>query len=346
MEWTIPARFLFDAFTAYDVSGYEHLVTIVKATWQIPTGDHPPYPIIPPPPFCIADEFHGEAGLSPMRYGSDYFRFKSRCDVLFDSVAHAPDGKPVPRLDVSVQVGNWRKKLRVHGDRKWQHGLVGLTPGEAEPFVSIPLHFGRAFGGSREYGNDKRCESLLSNPSGIGWGGPHTWHKLKGEPVPNLEYPNDPILDPQGGHRPAALSAVPGHWDPRRRYTGTYDDAWRRDRSPLLPDDFDERFYQSAPEDQQLSYPHGGEQVVLRNLLARAEEVSFKLPPLAGIKLHVTRNDDSVQTLDAYPDTLFFETESNRFSVIWRASALLRRNLIEVDEIELDAPDELLEVAA
>jgi len=39
------------------------------------------------------------------------------------------------------------------------------------------------------------------------------------------------------------------------QYSGTYDEAWQRDMAPLLPEDFDEQFFQRAPPDQQIPYP-------------------------------------------------------------------------------------------
>ena len=83
----------------------------------------------------------------------------------------------------------------------------------------------------------------------------------------------------------------------------------------------------------------------MRHLCARQAEVHFRLPPLQGLKVRVTRNDDSEQTLDAFADTLFFETEPNRFSVVWRASTPLKRNMIEIDGIEVIPPEALLEMA-
>ena len=66
-------------------------------------------------------------------------------------------------------------------------------------------------------------------------------------------------------HRFGPLAA---HWQPRVQWGGTYGDKWAKDRQPLLPEDFDERFFQSAPEDQQApTYLKGGEAVELVKLL-------------------------------------------------------------------------------
>jgi len=47
-----------------------------------------------------------------------------------------------------------------------------------------------------------------------------------------------------------------------------------------LPADFDERYYQSAPPDQQTDYLRGGEEVELVNLRATAGRAAFKIPKL------------------------------------------------------------------
>jgi hypothetical protein len=216
-----------------------------------------------------------------------------------------------------------------------------LTPGVPESFTTMPLHYGHAFGGVREYARRGQSvsEALLSNPVGIGWGGQHTWHKQIDQPVPNLEYPKAPIHRPDGKYQPAALSAVGGHWQPRNQYVGTYDETWRHELAPFLPEDFDERFYQCAPQDQQIDYPQGGEEVRLNHLLAHYPVLSFRLPALSGMKVRILRQDYSTETLEAHADTLYFETEQKRFSVIWRASTPIRRRFHEFDTIAVGAVD-------
>jgi hypothetical protein len=341
MERVIASKHhICDMFPALDVSGNEHLVVIIKATWTLPAPRQRPRPLVPPP-FARTDDYYGAPGESAMRYGDDYVRFKPRCDVLFDACAHAPGGEPVHQLDVSVGIGNWRKDIRVTGPRKWHQGLLGLTPTSPEPFTQMPLHYGHAFGGTREYKRRGKnlCETLLSNPAGMGWGGWHTGHKLSGEPVPNLEYPRDPVRSFAGKYHPAALSAVGRHWQPRNQYAGTYDEAWKRDISPFLPGDFDERFFQCAPLDQQIDYPQGKEAVRLHYLLAEYPEYSFRLPDFSNMKVRILRKDYRTETLEAVVDTLFFETLHKRFSVIWRTSTPIHRRIHEFDTIAVGAVD-------
>ncbi|MDR0634318.1 MAG: DUF2169 domain-containing protein [Azoarcus sp.] len=341
MELVVASRHhLCDFFSALDVSGREHLVVIVKATWTLPVTRSRPRPIAPQP-LAVTDEYYGAPGESAMRYGADYVRFKPRCDVLFDACAHAPAGRPVRYLDVLARIGNWQKAIQVAGPRQWQQGLLGLAPGRPEPFTRMPLHYGHAFGGAREYvqGGQKLSEALLSNPVGKGWGGRHTSHTLAAQPMPNLEYPKDPVRSPDGRHLPAALSAVGRHWLPRSQYAGTCDETWRREVAPFLPEDFDERFFLCAPPDQQIDTPQGGEEVSLGNLLADAPVLNFRLPPLSGMQVRILRKDYSAETLAAPVDTLFFETEQKRFSAIWRASTPIRRRIQEFDTIAVGAVD-------
>ncbi|MDR0701437.1 MAG: DUF2169 domain-containing protein [Azoarcus sp.] len=342
MELVVASRHhLCDVFPALDVSGREHMVIVIKAAWALPAPRQRPRPLSPSP-LSVVDEYYGAPGASAMRYGADYVRFKPRCDVLFDACAHAPANRPVRHLEACVRIGDWRKSLRVIGPRKWQQGQSGLTPTEPELFVRMPLHHGHAFGGTREYSQDGQdlSETLLDNPVGMGWGGAHTGHMLKGEPLPNLEYPEHPVRSPDGAYLPAALSAVGRHWQARSQYTGTFDEVWQRDVAPFLPKDFDERFHQCAPQDQQIGYPQGGVDVYLRNILAECPEYRFRLPTLSGMKVRILRRDYGTETLDAVADTLYFETQQKRFSVIWRTSTPIRRRIQEFDTIAVGAVNE------
>lgn len=342
MQVVVASRHLAaQAFPALDVSGREHLVIAVKATWQIPKPGQRPAPL-PPQELAAADAFVGEPGLSAPLYGCDLVRFKPRCDVLFDAAAHAPDGEPVRELIAGFRLGQLKKLVNVHGPRVWRSRLGGYGLSRAEPFLSMPLHFGLGFGGTRQWRQGDRVlsEALLANPDGVGWAGPHTRDDLDGAPGPNLEAPNQAIERPDGDYPPAGLSAVGRHWQQRQRYAGTYDEHWQREVFPFLPEDFDERYHQSAPEDQQIDYPRGREEVVLLNLLKGRSEARFRLPDFGRLPIRVLRADYSTETLEPVIDTLFFETEEGRFSAVWRASLPIRRRIQEIDTVAVGLVDE------
>ena len=218
---------------------------------------------------------------------------------------------------------------------------MSYEPSQPEPFVSMPLHLGLGFGATRSYVKSKEThiEAFDANPIGIGWAGPHTIGDMAGQPVPCLEDFNDPVKHPDGPHRPMGLNAISANVPERSQYAGTYDDAWRRDVFPFLPEDFDERFYQSAPLDQRVNFPQGGEEVQLVHMRKDQPHIKFKLPPLNELQVRVLRKDYSVEQPQANADTLFFEPDAGRFSIVWRASVPIRRHLDELDTVAVGPVD-------
>jgi hypothetical protein len=345
MELLVASKHLLaEITTALDVQGREHLVIVVKASWQIPHSGQRPRPIIPTA-LAQADEFVGEPGESAMLYGADFARYKPRCDVLFDACAHAPQAIEVKELTVAFQVGPIQKGLKVTGARQWRKTLGIYSLSKAQAFTSMPLHYGLAFGGTRTYqkgSGDKAqtlTEALLSNPAGTGWGGPKTSGDLDGVAAPSLQAMDETISSPTGKYTPIAFSAVARHCQPRSQYVGTYDAHWQQEICPFLPEDFDEQYHQCAPQDQQMAYPQGGEEVILRNMMAGRDYVRFKLPKLDQLQVRILRKDYSVATPTAVVDTLYFEPEQERFSAIWRVSLPIQRRIQEFSTIAVGPID-------
>jgi hypothetical protein len=328
-----------DMAVALDATGREHLVIVAKATWSIPDPGQRPRPL-PPQPIVLADEYHGAPGESAMRYGTDMARFKPRCDVVFDACAHSPDGQPMRDLQAGFDIAGLRKMVRVLGPRQWRKQLSGWTLSAPEPFIKVPLTAAYALGGTRAYEQDGQqlIEAHLHNPSGLGWAGKQTLKHLDGESAPQLEHPDHPVTRPDTKLPPCALSAVGRHWLPRRHHAGTYDDHWRRDVFPLPPADFDERFHQFAPEDQQMPYPTGGEAVRLINLIPGRPTLAYALPRL-DMQVRVLRADYRQEAPKALVDTLFFEPDLRRFSVVWRASIRQLRSIQEFREVAVGPID-------
>lgn len=327
MEILIASKHLLaEVSTAFDVRGQEYLVVVAKASWQIPQAGQRAYPIAPQA-LAMADIFVGEAGQSAMLYGEDFVRYKAQCDVLWH--AHAHSAQPVPHMQAGWRVGTLQKVLQVHGPRQWED--AGQTIGQANLFTRMPLHYGFAFGGTRafESGGDALCEAFADNPDGCGWAGPHTMQQLVGQAAPNLEAVNAPVQRADGPYQAMAFSALAKHYLARRQYGGTYDEQWQKEVFPFLPDDFDERFYQCAPLDQQIPYPRGGEQVLLWNLMAKRPLVEFNLPRLDHLRLRILRSDYSIEEPQMVVDTLYFEPDEERFSAVWRCSVPIRRKIQE-----------------
>ena len=81
---------------------------------------------------------------------------------------------------------------------------------------------------------------------------------------------------PSGGRSRPTLG-----WMPRRGFLGTYDDKWRKERSPDLPEDFRFEYYNGAHPDLQVNgFLKGDEDVELLNLTPGGK-VGFQLPGLS-----------------------------------------------------------------
>src|SRR5262249_21923513 len=128
-----------------------------------------------------------------------------------------------------------------------------------------------------------------------------------------------------------AFGPVGRAWQPRAGFAGTYDQHWLDNVFPFLPGDFDERYYQAAPADQQVGYVTGGEEVTLTNLTPQGR-CSFTLPTLKVPVTFFLKNYEQTE-IDAIADTLVIEPDLGRFLLLWRASMPLRRNMFEVAQV-------------
>src|SRR5690606_17268108 len=111
-----------------------------------------------------------------------------------------------------------------------------------------------------------------------------------------------PIREPEHDYRPMALGPIGRGWLPRLPLAGTYDEQWFADRFPFLPDDFDEGYYQSAPPDQQIVYPSGGEEIELVNLTPTGS-LRFHLPKIR-LPIEFHRKGDEPRRIEAPLDTI------------------------------------------
>ncbi len=156
------------------------------------------------------------------------------------------------------------------------------------------------------------------------------WHKhlknawVDGAPLPNIEAVGEAVNFPTDNYKPMALGPLGRGWPQRARYAGTYDDAWLADVFPFLPKDFDERYYQAAPEDQQLPLA----KAPLRRGAAAAS------PPTArgSSRCRTSRRRCSVfpkrgerENLTATLDTIAFEPDAERFTMSWRVARPLKK---------------------
>jgi hypothetical protein len=312
--------------------GRELLVVAVKGTFTIPKPGDEPQLAPQQADLVMADEFTGEPALSAMKYESDFPPHKPRCDVLLNGSAHAPGGYPATRVEVGLRVGSMSKLFAAVGNRVWKKSLCFTYATRPEPFAKMPISYDNAFGGAdKTHSNEKKHRTFVGNPGGKGFHVSRAKNAIDGKPLPNTEELNRPVTKPDGNYRPMAFGPIGRAWAPRPKYAGTYDQDWIDNTFPFLPADFDERYFQSAPEDQQIVHPRGGEEVVLLNLTV-AGRTSFKLPAIDVPVTFYYKNHEEKQTR-AILDTVIIEPDLNRFMLVWRSTIPLKKNIFEMAQV-------------
>jgi hypothetical protein len=128
-----------------------------------------------------------------------------------------------------------------------------------------------------------------------------------------------------------ALGPIGRSWLPRRSYAGTYDQAWLDDRMPLLPNDFDDRYFQSVPPDQQVAFPQGGEPVELVGLTTEGR-LTMHLPREV-ISVTFQRKSGSFSQKLPLLDTVQFLTDERKFCLTWRTRFACDRDIHDLAEI-------------
>ena len=317
-----------------DSTGREHALVVVKGTYGIPTRGGAAALAHEQVEICAADTFTGEPGLSSVIYESEFALHKPRCDVLLVGSAHAPGGRPAAVVPVALRVGAMSKGFHVVGPRRWTVGGAGaVRPEDPEPFTSMPLSYDIAYGGTEPSRSAPGLSNAyMANPVGRGFFQETPADEIYGQPAPCTEEAYSPIRSPGGTYTPMSFGPIGRNFAQRIQYAGTYDDRWYSDQFPFLPKDFDDRYFQAAPSDQQIPHVQGGEVVQLLNLSPQPI-APFELPGLA-LPVEFTRGRSTTSELKAaVADTIIIEPDLERLQVVWRASTPIREGLLEISQV-------------
>jgi hypothetical protein len=313
-------------------SGRELLIVVIKGTFRLPKSGEDVRLHVEQLPLVMADTFTGEPGFSAPYYEVDFAPRKHRCDVMLLGSAHAPQGRPTTRVAVGLRIGNWTKTFAVVGDRRWQASLTSANPSAPEPFTIKPISYDVAFGGTDQHHEDPaKHAAFMRNPVGRGFHKHLKSEWVDGSPLPNTEEINRIVSAPDGDFAPMSFGPIGRGWEQRSRYAGTYDDDWLERYFPFLPPDFDEQYYQAAPLDQQLSIPVGGQEVSLGNLTPDGVR-TFTLPAFEA-PINVFPKKGEREDYKASLDTIVFEPDSERFTMIWRVARPLKKNMFEIAQV-------------
>lgn len=336
MEIINPTLFEAAPCAVADLDGADYLVVLLKGTYAL-DGEGGMRPAEMQRPVELADQFTGEPGRSSLAYASDLAIHKTSTDIVLTGSAYPP-GASAREGEVGVQVGPARATFRVFGDREWQSALGATRMSRPKPFERIPLTYERAAGGTdtspsaeRDHGYDAR------NPVGVGFRSKRTRRVVDASRLPNFEQPDALIRTPDDTPPPAPVGFVAPGWLPRMSFSGTYDAAWSATRSPLLPTDFDPRFFDVAPPG--LTIPgrlrgneHGAAMGVSPRGLLR-----FTLPALA-LTAEVAGNRESRTTIALNLDRVVVDGDGGlhgEIVLVWSGGLRLPHGFHDLDTVTI-----------
>jgi hypothetical protein len=305
-------RFAADRTWVQDKDGVKHWVVVVRATFDIAADGSCSIAGEQSPPLLLP-KYRGEEGKSSLEYEADMIASKPGTDVYVNGHAVAPNGRPTTKVTVGLRIGGRLKVLEVIGDRQYERDVTGqVVPSHPLPFLKVPVIYERAYGGFDDTDPDPAQQKLFAaNP--VGSGVVASRARLLGKPVANIEFPG---ASP-GSKGAAGFGAVCSYWTPRIQYGGTYDAKWITDRKPLLPDDFDPRFFLCAPVDQQF-VPHlrGGDRIEVAGMTPTGA-LAFDLPRIPlGFETII---DGKSKHHRGELQTVVVEPDHPRVIMVWQA---------------------------
>ena len=325
--------FAFAPLFLVEEEGHPLLIPTIKATYPISdcgrlTPSEKQVPINP------AGELYGKPEESSYKYEPEFAFVKPATDVVLIGSAY-PRRPGDTEVNVSLHVGPVQKTVRVVGNRYWEKTLGMAYMSSPEPFESIPLIYENAFGGwDRSNPDEKKHTFEPRNPVGTGFRGKGGKFE-EGIRLPNLEDPQCALMSYGDTPPPAGFGCTSPNWQPRAKFAGTYDEAWMQDRMPLLPKDFDRRFFNAAsPGLVAPGYLEGNEPVLIEGVSPNGP-ISFNLPGVPPPSCRVELKGGQIVNLQTNLDTVIINTDEKFLFLIWRAFTQLRTGPHDVVSIEV-----------
>lgn len=329
--------YAFEALQLADEEAVAQCVPCVQATFLIsPEG------LIPLPeqrPVKAGGQWRGDPATTSMVMEPQVAFVKQGTDVVLRGHAHAPRPGATEGM-VGIRVGPLQKTARVFGDRHYAGlGLQGISP--PQPFERIPIIPELAFGGWDRRGPADRHACEPRNPIGRGF---YTCAPEDNEAwLPNFEDAQDLITSWSDRPQPACFGFIGPEWQPRLGHAGTYDAAWAKSRKPLLPKDFDRRFFNAGSPGLVSPTPLRGDEDVVVVGCSPQQRVAFRLPepdaPVCVVELRGRQR----RLLPTRLDTVVVDMDIHMLTMLWRACLPVRNGLHDVVAIEVwqgtQAPD-------
>jgi hypothetical protein len=299
-------------------------------------------------PLVQADQYYddGDPEWATVKYETDLASFKLATDVVVIGKAFAPGGKAVLQLDVTVEVAEHRKTVRVSGDRHclYRQNLVPMFT-EPVPFTEMPIQYERAYGGKDSKSDPEAPFYYPRNYQGVGVLIRNAKETVEGLPLPNIEDPSD-LLTPERivigeparwpeQPLPDGLGWFQRTWYPRCSFVGAIpaylgvDTVLKEEKLGLVPKgqvalsmqfklpSFDLHFNNGASRGLALPHLAGEEKIRLTHLTPEGSLV-FQLPgEKPSIMLDIGLGENELKPV---LDTVCVRPEEMQVDLIWRGA--------------------------
>jgi hypothetical protein len=148
-------------------------------------------------------------------------------------------------------------------------------------------------------------------------------------PAPQIESPQDPIIEFGKQYTPQGMGVITKAWDQRLKLAGTHDEKWFKEKWPSLPDDFNFAYWNCAHPDMQVPHLNGKEWFDLSNVTPQGT-LSFRLPGLL-IFMMADYEDNVEELIPVRLDTVTIEPDNMTVSLVWRALIPASPELISLE---------------
>ncbi|UGX87051.1 DUF2169 family type VI secretion system accessory protein [Phyllobacterium meliloti] len=226
----------------------------------------------------LVDTYAGIPQSTPLVQAADLIPFKPATDVTVLATSYPPNAiaQDVTWL-AGVRIEEYKYAVRVFGQRYWERQGKDLRPGSPQLAKPTPIDY-------RFTWSDLHLEEMPSDPAPYNPVGVRLPNDdidaVLNAPMALIQAWNDESFNAKNAiNTPAGFAPIAPFWRDRQQYAGTYNDDWQNNRHPLLPVDFDYRFYQCAPPQLIMGgFLVGDEEIELFRLHAELESIVFRLP--------------------------------------------------------------------
>ena len=328
--------FGYESVVVADEEGVPQFVALIQASYGIGVDGVLSLLEEQPAP-NVSGEWYGDPAESSPRLEPQIAFVKPATDVVLLGHAHAQRAGAV-ETTVGIRVGPVSKVARVLGDRFLVRRSGATAISDPVPFERMPLVYERAFGGWDRRDADPlrhRCETR--NPVGVGFRADASSADAEVR-LPNLEDPERPFRGYGDTPPPAGFGFIGPNWEPRLRFAGTYDAAWDRQRKPLLPADFDRRFFNAAsPGLVTPRYLLGNEAVVVVGA-SPENRVAFELPGVPPPVCVIGVRGRKSLPVPTNLDTVIVDMDRRVLTLTWRGHLPVRNGPHDVLSVAVGAP--------